>query len=498
VYFRCLTHAAARSTPRIDDREGIELLRDVLTRRDFTPEGFARALGEAAEARPDRTELPVVVRRMPPHEPVSTLVKLLYLGLDVERDDARAAFAPIDLERLAAMGVLDLSGREVRAAVGLLPIAGLLVAGDRFQERPEHHDHVGPVAAPTLVLASLTVRNDIDSALDVGTGSGFQALAIARHARRVVACDINPRALRFTEFNAALNGIENIETREGSLFEPVAGETFDLIVSNPPYVISPDNDYAFRDSGLPGDSFAEAVARGLPAHLNEGGFAHMLTEWVMPDEGWSAPLESWVEGNGCDSLLLFFSGQNLLDYAALWHKPLRDDSGEYGAAIDRWLDHYRESGIRSIGFGGIALRRGGTGRNWVQPIELSTRGIHPAHHHLLRLFAAQDLLRTADDERLLATAFVPADDARLEMEFGLEGGRRKVREARLTLDSGLNSHIGLEAFSLELVSSLDGRTPLRELLDALASEGVDRRAFDAAGLEVIRTLVGLGFVEPVA
>ena len=79
------------------------------------------------------------------------------------------------------------------------------------------------------VLDSLTPRPRVDRALDVGTGSGIHALLAAQHARQVIATDVNPRALAYTELNAALNGLRNIETRQGSLFEPVEGETFDLI-----------------------------------------------------------------------------------------------------------------------------------------------------------------------------------------------------------------------------------------------------------------------------
>ena len=56
----------------------------------------------------------------------------------------------------------------------------------------------------------------------------------ADHAEHVVAVDLNPRALWLTELNCRLNGIANVECRKGDLFEPVAGETFDLVVTNPP------------------------------------------------------------------------------------------------------------------------------------------------------------------------------------------------------------------------------------------------------------------------
>ena len=85
----------------------------------------------------------------------------------------------------------------------------------------------------------------------------------------------------FAAFNLALNGVTNVELREGSLLEPVAGERFGCIACNPPYVVSPDAEFTFRDSGLPGDRVSELLARGLPALLEPGGFATLMASWAQ-------------------------------------------------------------------------------------------------------------------------------------------------------------------------------------------------------------------------
>jgi len=99
-------------------------------------------------------------------------------------------------------------------------------------------------------------------------------------ATTFVATDLNERALNLAAFNVLLNGVENVELRAGSFFEPVAGERFELVTSNPPYVISPESAYLFRDSGLEGDSVSRDVVRTAPAHLEEGGFATILVSWI--------------------------------------------------------------------------------------------------------------------------------------------------------------------------------------------------------------------------
>jgi release factor glutamine methyltransferase len=114
-------------------------------------------------------------------------------------------------------------------------------------------------------LDSRLVCADAD-VLDMGTGSGICAVFAARHSRRVVAVDINPAAVRCASINARLNHLEHcIEVRYGDLFAPVAGERFDLIVFNPPFLRGKprdDCDRAWRSTDV-----AERFAAGLRDHL---------------------------------------------------------------------------------------------------------------------------------------------------------------------------------------------------------------------------------------
>jgi HemK-related putative methylase len=123
-------------------------------------------------------------------------------------------------------------------------------------------------------IDSRLVHRDWD-VLDMGTGSGVCALFAAKHARHVVAVDINAAAVRCAGINALLNHLEHkIDVRHGDLFAPVAEERFDLILFNPPFVQgSPRDD---RDRAWRSNDVAERFAAGLGAHLKPAGSALVL------------------------------------------------------------------------------------------------------------------------------------------------------------------------------------------------------------------------------
>jgi SAM-dependent methyltransferase len=492
-----VTWAEWRPLPlQVDDREGISLLRQALIACDYSPDGFARLLVKPNGREDDRAVLETLTR-LPADNATASLIKLFHLGVRVDVDEAASALAPLPVERLIAMGLARVRDESLEPLVEIFPIAGVLLVNELYDPQPRHHDHVGPVATSTLALASLTIRRPIEVALDLGTGSGFQALMMARHARRVVAVDINPRAVRYASFNALLNELPNLEVREGDLFEPVDGETFDLIVANPPYVISPDARWVVQDSGLRGDAFAESLVRALPGYLREGGNAHVLTEWLIaPGEDTLAAPRRWVDGNGCDAILFEFSRERPTDYAVTWNQALRDDAPAFTAAVERWREHFEQLGVEDIGWGAIALRRR-SGENW-----LATRQhrlgepIDPAHFQLQRMFAAEDFLVGHDGGAFLDARLEVPDDVILEVQFALVNGQRLVRRATLVKQGELGTRVRLGDFTLELVSRFDGHTPLREIATRLRAEGRDPQELETSAADAARELLALGLIVP--
>jgi SAM-dependent methyltransferase len=133
----------------------------------------------------------------------------------------------------------------------------------------------GPTTADLLRALPARIGG---SFLDLGTGPGTLALVAARRgADRVVATDINDRALALTRFNAGFNGLR-VDTRAGDMFAPVADERFDWVVSQPPYVTHPSDEpgVIFLHGGAMGDELAFRFLEGLAPRLRPHGIGLAL------------------------------------------------------------------------------------------------------------------------------------------------------------------------------------------------------------------------------
>jgi methylase of polypeptide subunit release factors len=490
---------AGPGPPEAGDRGAVAELGAALRAAGLTGEGVRRALGVQGELLARASDIPVHVRRLADAGPLGALVRLFVLELPVTAADAADAFGPLPLERVLRLGVAEQEGDEVRSLARIVPHDEILIASDRRLPGGEDApDYVAGVHAPSLTLSHLTVRRPVETALDVGTGSGVQAILASRHSGRVVASDVNERSLRFAAFNAALNRVDNVEWRAGSFFEPAAGERFGLVTSNPPYVISPESAFLFRDGGLEGDGVSRLVVGGAPAHLEEGGFATVLVSWThVPGEDWSGPLREWVAGSGCDAWLLHHGTEDPLTHTARWnHDHLGRDPEAFGEVLDRWLAYFERLGIEGIAYGAVILRRRGGASNWVRADELAGDRLRPASAHVQRVFEAADYLHgLTDDTALLDDAFAIAPAARLEQRLVLERGEWTLAEVTLALDEGLCFDATLGGGAGALLASLDGRRPLRAVVDELAAErGLDRESATRDAIGAVSGMLGAGFL----
>jgi hypothetical protein len=355
-------------------------------------------------------------------------------------------------------------------------------------------DHVLGISPASTSLAQLTVREPVGSALDLGTGCGVQALHLAGHARSVVATDVNDRALRLARLTFALNDVAGVDVRSGSLLGPVAGETFDLVVTNPPFVISAGTStpLVYRDSGMPGDRVVEEIVRGVPAHLALGGIAQVLTNWVIArDQPWEERIAGWV--HGCDAWVVQREVLDLPSYVELWLK----DAGVHGAPdypdrYDDWLGWLEQQGVEAVGFGWVTLRRTDAApvlrlEEWPYDVE---QPIGPeAAAHLRRV----DALRQVDDDDLLGSRLVARPDVRQETHGA--PGATDPEQVVLRQQRGMRRARTADTVLAALVGACDGELTAAQILDALARLLDRDDDVRAAYLPVVRDLVAEGFLE---
>ncbi len=474
-------------------------LSDRLHALDYTVEGVRRYLGPVAADALDRAETVPASRRLAGVDsPLGTVTCLFLLGEPVPEKVAAAA-----LERDAAeLGdLVEIVEGRVRARVEVAPYAvddkDWFVASDwsaRRTGRPTAADHVLGVGGASTMLAQYTVRMPIERALDLGTGCGVQAFHLAGHAEHVVGTDISERCLQLASFNAAMNRIP-LDLRRGSLFEPVEQERFDVIVSNPPFVIgSPDaarHDY--RDSGLDGDAVCASVVVGAAAHLAESGWCQLLANWEITDgDDWAAHPRSWVAASGLDAWVIQRDVQDPAAYIEMWLQDAGQQwSAEYRGLYDAWMSNLERRGVLGVGFGLISLRR--TERDspvrrfqhapqaWVQPVAPDVE----------RWFTVQDALAT-DPASVLMQPLRLGSDVVVEQH---QGGGEDEAVVILRRSGGMGWSGPVDPFGLDLLAQLDGVRPAADAaLTAAAKHEVEPEDALAAAVPVLGQLAVEGFV----
>jgi len=429
--------------------------------------------------------------------PLSVVARLFCYGVPVERRQAESAFSPLRLSDLEEMGLVEIGDGLVRPACLIRPVNGLLVASDI----PSSHPDIVLGAVPASdTLARLTIRRPAATAFDLGTGCGVQALLLARHAAAVTAVDINPRAVAFAAFNAALNDFTNVRVREGSWFAPVEAERFDIIACNPPYVISPDTSFTYRDGGLTRDHVSRMVVRESARHLADGGFATVLCNWIH-DGDWAGAIRPWVEGTGCDVLFLHYATLDPLSYAMRWNIELRArDPKAFEATVRRWLEYFHREQVEHIAFGGVILRRReGAASHWVRALKMSDGPTGTCSDQILRLFDAADFLESPAAQDLFRHAYTLVEGHTVNQTLGFRDGKYGVAPAVFQCVPGLGLEAPVDARALEVLLECRADRTLGELVAATAADrGEPVEAVQGLVGGAVRELVERGFMIPVS
>ncbi|HSA50539.1 MAG TPA: class I SAM-dependent methyltransferase [Yinghuangia sp.] len=484
------------------DSSQVARLRDALGAADYTVDGCLDALGRQAYGALSRSEVVPALRALRGDGgPLATLIRLFLLQSPVPYAQALAA---LPLDEAIAGGLVVRDGDEVRALLDIRPygeadtdwwVVSDLGSGIGGVTGPVRPDHVLGIGGASTTLAGITVRDPVDRALDLGTGCGVQALHASRHARSVTATDVNRRALDLTRLTMALSGVANVGLAEGSLFEPVEEERFDLIVSNPPFVISPNSRYTYRDGGLQGDQLCAHLVGLVPGHLAPGGTCQLLANWQhVKGQDWKERIREWLPQSGFDAWVVQREVQDPAQYAELWLRDSGDHhNSDYAARYDAWLEAFEQDGVEGVGFGWISIRRTDSADTTVHIEEWPHAVEQPLGAEIAAWFRRRQALREHDDAALLETAFRLASDV-LQEQTG-QPGAEDPEYVVLRRQRGMCRADRVDTVGAALAGASDGRLTAGAIVDAIAELlGEDRTALRDAVPQSLRSLVADGFL----
>jgi methylase of polypeptide subunit release factors len=530
--------------PRSDLPALLEALAADLGTIGYTVDGVAELLGEAAHSALGRDQLVpalIVTARALSGEPttaaLAAVVRLWLLAEPQSAGTLDGALPGIRTRGLLELGLVEPSEEGlVQARVDLRPYgwagtreegtvssggADLWVASDlAAHQRPGvlRHDHVLGIGQASTTLVQVTARRDVARALDLGTGCGIQTFHLLHHSEHVTATDISERALAFTRFNLLLNAAElhldpaNLENRVslrlGSLLEPVAGEDFELVVSNPPFVITPRSageaaadQFTYRDGGLPGDDIVASLVRSLPSVLAPAGTAQLLGNWEIPaGQPWDERPKSWASP---DTDVWFIQREQVKpeQYAETWLQDASEarDRGLYQDSYAAYLEDFAARNVQAIGFGMIWLRRPAQGAAAVlSRFEEITYPIEqPVGPHLGAAVERSDWLAAHD----LANAhLLVAEDVTEERHQ--RPGAEHPGVILLRQGAGLRRTNLLSTELAGFVSACDGDLSVGQIIGALEAllggyDGFDAGTFRGGLLTEVGNLVRDGFLLPV-
>lgn len=444
--------------------------------------------------------------------PVATFVALFTLRLPVDAAEVDELLPCLGTDGLVDLGLAELTDAGVRSTLEVRPY------GDETSESfvvSDHSeialgtalptDHVLGIGGASTTLARWTPRPHVRRALDLGTGCGVQALHLVRHADEVVATDLSSRALAVAAVNAELAGVD-LDLRAGSLLEPVAGERFDLVVSNPPFVITPRTAevplYEYRDGGATGDAVVAGLVRDVGAHLEPGGIAQLLGNWELrAGEDMAAVVGRWLDaaeeaGHRLDAWVVQRDEQDPAEYAATWSRDggHRPGSPEHERMVIAWLDDFAARGVERIGFGIITLQRPDTDRPTFRDLVTHDGPVaSPMGPAVLDGLRARTWLADRTDDEVLDVAWRCAPDV-TEERHGRPGASDPsvivVRQG-----SGLRRAVRVDTLGASLLSVCDGELTAREAVTAISAL-LDLDTAQAAGeaAHLVRELVADGLL----
>lgn len=500
--------------PTFTDPADFACLREALLNADYSTSGIVSAMRIKNFEAIRTAGRPVMLDRTSAGRPIDAFIRLFLLRVPVSREQITKAIAPLSFDSFAASRLIvpGENAGEFISGFDMLPFEGFILTFDRppREGNEPYTDYVMGIGGSTTSLGMQMVRRRSRATLDLGCGCGTLGFLATKFSDRVIGADRNQRALAIARFNVALNAVTNYDIVETDFFSAVQGRKFDLIVSNPPFVISPGKKFIYRDGGMQGDGVTETVVRGCCEHLAEGGFAHILCNWAhMKDQPWDQRLAAWARGGdgrtgnsgGADMLVLRTITRDPVEYAMQWISETERylTTEQMWTRLNEWVDAYKDQGIEAVSGGLISLHKSGDRPGWFDADTSPEQGAGYTGEHLAQMFAARDFLHAIGGEAGLPHRRLRCSpQLRLSQHVQLTPEGWQLVEAEARIDPGYPFGGVLEPLVMQFVLRMEGRETVAEAINAVAAEnGRDVAQIAPRALPIVAHLVRRAVLLPV-
>jgi SAM-dependent methyltransferase len=483
---------------RLGTPEQFDVARRLLAAANFTEPAICERLGIEAFTKFGQTQ---PGRRIAEQfETAFDALARLFLECEpMSRKTATELLGEAGMAALEGLGLIvadEEDASRVLSPFGVAPTGGLWLVSDRGGELGTL---AGDVVYPAIMentqqfLAAIP-KSPCDTFLDLGAGTGVAALLAARDfARHGWACDITERSAHFSEFNRRLNGLENVTVGLGDLYQPVAGQQFDRIVTHPPYVPVSNPTHVFRDGGEDGEQIIRRAIEGLPEHLAPGGSFFALT-LVSDREGAAAEarIRNWLgdAGREFDVAVIADTAREPSDFVG----RAMQKGTHYPEELQYWSAAFRSLRVKYLVYGCIVVQRHAATREaFTLRLQKGPRSGAAETEWAMRWHSEAC---STGPEAVLQSRLRLSPELNLAVLNKVHEGALVPEEFLLRVKYPFDTEAKCPRWCAALVIACDGKKTGVELLNSLKAEGaIDPETDVTQFAEVIRVLLGSGFLQ---
>lgn len=427
--------------------------------------------------------------------PFHLLARLFFLGLPVPRQEADAGLPSEFVRTCLDCGLIVKQDDLLKPVALVVPVGDALLASDLQSTASQDEEYFVPtVCDAALHLGAVAIREPVKRTLDLCGGFALHGILSSPSSDEVVTTDLNPRAETFALFNSALNGCGNLTAVTGDVFDAVKGQRFDRILSNPPFIITPESATTFRYTPHELDGFIQSMLAEAPEYLNEGGVMQTICEWVeFEGQDWQERLTGWFQDNGCDVWILLANRQLPSTYAHAVLRQTISDESELMTRQQEWADYFHAQSVSAIHGGFIFFRRR-QGDNWFDVTQMTQPIRHNISDAIQQGFRGRDwVFINPAEERLLASRLAVAEGLRQVEKSHWKEFRWQRDSITLHVDDGVPVTIGVDEYVRSLLEKFDSRRTVASCLDLFSKEvGLPAESGRQQGMQIIHSMVRNG------